>query len=263
MKLAKVGTCGLLLTASLVAPGMFAAKPQPPSKACDSIAGGPRRPILLELFTSEGCSSCPPADRLLEGFDRTQPVSGAEIIVLSEHVDYWNRLGWTDPFSSALFTQRQQDYVTQLHLQSVYTPQLMIDGQKDMVGSDERAARSAILKAETNAKAAIDLKARPSGANVMIGLRVTGGGRGTDVYVVLAYDHAQSQVTRGENSGHTLHHVAVVRTLLLAGKTDAQGVFAKHLTLPRKDGDNGARRVVVFLQEPGSKHVVGAAQTRL
>ena len=146
MKLAKVGTCGLLLAAILIALGMFAAKPKPPSKAGDTIAAG-RRPVLLELFTSEGCSSCPPADRLLETFDRTQPVSGADLIVLSEHVDYWNRLGWTDPFSSALFTQRQQDYVTRFHLDGAYTPQLVIDGQKDVVGSDERAARSAILKA--------------------------------------------------------------------------------------------------------------------
>ena len=261
MKLAKLGTGGLLLAAILVALGMFAAKPEPPSTTGDTIAAG-RRPILLELFTSEGCSSCPPADRLLEAFDRTQPVSGAEVIVLSEHVDYWNRLGWTDPFSSALFTQRQQDYVARLHLDGAYTPQLVVDGQKDVVGSDERAARSAILKAETHSKAAIDLRAQRSGVDVMVGLRVTGGGRGTDVYVVLADDHAQSQVTRGENSGHTLRHVAVVRTLLVAGKTDAQGAFAKDLTLPLKDSNNGAWRVVVFLQDSGSK-VLGAAETRL
>jgi len=226
------------------------------------MAGGARRPILLELFTSEGCSSCPPADRLLEAFDRTQPVSGAELIVLSEHVDYWNRLGWTDPFSSALFTQRQQDYVTQLHLDGAYTPQLVIDGQSDVVGSDERAARSAILKAEMRSKAAIALKARHSGANVEVQLGVSGASRGTDVYVVLADDHAQSHVTRGENSGHILRHVAVVRTLLLAGKTDAQGAFARDLSLPLKDVTIGAWRVVVFLQDSGSRHVLGAAETR-
>ena len=91
-----VGSYGTLFVAILVALGMFAAKPEPQSQAGDSRATGPRRPVLLELFTSEGCSSCPPADRLLEAFDRTQPVSGTELIVLSEHVDYWNRLGWTE-----------------------------------------------------------------------------------------------------------------------------------------------------------------------
>jgi len=262
VKLSKLGTGALLFAALLVAVGTFAAKPEPPSTTRDAGAAG-RQPILLELFTSEGCSSCPPADRLLEAFDRKQPVSGAELIVLSEHVDYWNRLGWTDRFSSTLFTQRQQDYVRQLHLDGAYTPQLVVDGQKDVVGSDESAARSAILKAETHSKAAIDLRAQHSGTDVKVALGVAAVAPGTDVYVALADDYAQSQVTRGENSGHTLHHVAVVRTLLLAGKTGAQGTFARDLTLPLQDGDNGAWRVVVFLQDTGSKRVLGVAETRL
>jgi len=97
----------------------------------------------------------------------------------------------------------------------------------------------------------------------MVGLRVKEGGRGTYTYVVLADDQAQSQVTRGENSGHTLHHVAVVRTLLLAGKTDVQGVLARDLTLPLKGGNSGAWRVVVFLQDAVSKQIQGTAQVRL
>ena len=263
MKLLAVGSYGTLFVAILVALGMFAAKPEPRSKAGDSSATGPRRPVLLELFTSEGCSSCPPADRLLETFDRTQPVSGADLIVLSEHVDYWNRLGWTDPFSSALFTERQRDYVTRFHLDGAYTPQLVVDGQKDVVGSDERAARSAILKAETQTKSPIDLKAQRSGADVKVKLGVAAAARGTNIYVALADDYAQSQVTRGENSGHTLRHVAVVRTLLLAGKTDVQGAFTTDLTLPWRGGNSGAWRVVVFLQDAVSKQILGTAQMRL
>ena len=116
---------------------LFCGKPDPSPSAEVPNPAGLRRPVLLELFTSEGCSSCPPADRLLDVFDRTQPIVGANLIVLSEHVDYWNRLGWADRFSSSLFTQRQQDYVTRLHLDSAYTPQLVVDGEKDVVGSDE------------------------------------------------------------------------------------------------------------------------------
>lgn len=260
MKTSKIATYLILFSTSIA---VFAASPAHSPQAVQPGATGPRHPVLLELFTSEGCSSCSPADRLLEILDHSQPVAGADVIVLSEHVDYWNRLGWADPFSSALFSQRQKDYVSQLHLESAYTPQLIVDGQRDVLGSDEAAARAAIAKAATNAKAVIDLNAQRFGASVKVELGVKGGNRQTDVYVALADDSAQSQVTRGENSGHTLHHVAVVRTLLLAGKTDAQGTLNRDLTVPLKDGDSGALRVVVFLQDSGSRRVLGVAQTRL
>ena len=258
----KLGMYGTLLAASVATLGLLASRSESSSKTGNAIATGPPRPVLLELFTSEGCSSCPPADRLLETLDRSQPVAGARIIVLSEHVDYWNRLGWADPFSSTLFTERQQDYVGRLHLDGAYTPQMVVDGRKDVVGSDERAVRAAIVQAQTQLKASVELKAQRAGTAADIAIDARGAGPTIKVYVALAEDHTRSQVTRGENSGRNLSHVAVVRALLLAGLTDERGTFVKHLIMPLNDANTGTLRIVVFLQNSDSR-IVGADETHL
>lgn len=252
-----------MLFAALAGLAWLAGQSHPARAAQNAETSGPRRPILLELFTSEGCSSCPPADRLLEMLDRSQPVSGAVLIVLSEHVDYWNRLGWTDPYSSPLFTERQQEYVRHLHLDGAYTPQLVIDGQADFIGSDERAIRAGIVRAETRPKAAISVRAQRAGPEVRVSLEVGDRMRPADLYLALANDPAQSRVTRGENSGRTLRHVAVVRGLVWVGTLPAHGAFAKELTLPLKNENAQPWRVVTFLQDSGSKQILGAAEARL
>jgi hypothetical protein len=248
--------------AALAGLGWFAGQSDPARASQNAETSGPRRPILLELFTSEGCSSCPPADRLLEALDRTQPVSGADLIVLSEHVDYWNRLGWTDPYSSPLFSERQQEFVRHLRLDEAYTPQLVIDGQAEFIGSDERAIRAGILRAESYPKAAISVRARRAGSDVKVSLGVGDRIRPTDLYLALANDPAPSEVTRGENSGRTLRHIAVVRSLVRVGALPAHGAFAKDLTLPLKNENAQTWRVVAFLQDSGSRQILGAAEAR-
>src|ERR1700722_1726850 len=165
--------------------------------------GGARVPVLLELFTSEGCSDCPPADRLLGELDQNQPVTGAELIVLSEHVDYWDRLGWRGPFSSPQYTGRQQEYASKFSGDGVYTPQLVVDGRFGFVGSDGPEAASAIQKAMRERKIAIAISniAR-DGNQVTAHIELPASdqhARGGKVllYVAIADNRAESHVTRG------------------------------------------------------------------
>jgi hypothetical protein len=229
-------------------------------------SSAPRVPVLLELFTSEGCSSCPPADRLLEILDEKQPVAGADLIVLSEHVDYWDRLGWKDPFSSSLYTARQQDYTNRYSLDGVYTPQLVVDGRFGLVGGDGREVSSAIQKAIRERKIPIEISNVARDGNQVtahIELHADQSFKGTRgiLYVALADNRQESHVARGENAGRSLAHVSVTRVLKQVGTIDLDSPSAKEITLPVQPGANGSR-LVAFIQDPKSGHVLGVAVQR-
>jgi len=205
-------------------------------------------PVLVELFTSEGCSDCPPADRLLERLE-------SQAIVLSEHVDYWNQLGWKDPYSDAQYSRRQQAYSALLNPKGPYTPQMIVDGETEFVGSDAPRAAEAIAKAARRPKAVIQLARTPAGLQIEIASAPASG----DVWMAVADDRDASQVSAGENRGRHLEHVAVVRSLRKIGSVKHHAGFSHLVELPAA---MAAQRVVVFVQEPGPGRVSGAALWR-
>jgi len=231
-------------------------------------AGTDKVPVLLELFTSEGCSSCPPADKLLESLDRSQPISGADLIVLSEHVDYWNHDGWSDPWSSATNTARQREYQRHFKLDGSYTPQLVVDGESELVGSDAKATRNAVNKAIRDPKLPISISSPElENGHLKVHLEIPSSEQGSGnatVYVALADNQDQSHVSGGENGGRTLTHVAVVRAFGAVGTLSKGQQFTKDITLPLTPGigANGVR-VVAFVQDKATWRVLGVAQQRV
>ena len=222
-------------------------------------------PVLLELFTSEGCSSCPPADDLLEKLDRTQPVRGAHLIVLSEHIDYWNALGWKDPFSSAQFTARQSEYAGRINAaQGVYTPQLIVDGRESVVGSDEEAVSAAISQALAEKKSPLSIgRVGRSGNDIALHVDGVAPNRAAELYVAVAYDGTRSHVTAGENAGRTLTHVAVVRYLTRVGEFAAGDKINKDIILQPGATSANRLRLVAFLEDRQTGAVLELAEQTL
>jgi len=228
---------------------------------------GVRAPVLVELFTSEGCSSCPPADALLQRLDQSQPVSAVELIVLSEHVDYWNGIGWRDPYSSHEYSERQSAYAARFGSGGIYTPQMVVDGRFEFVGSDERRASQAIKEAAKAPKAPVHITLGSSDEKATI-VHVAAGPLPSatsrqlaGVFLALADNSDESQVSRGENAGRRLQHVAVVRGLTRIGTVDATSEFSRDFDLKSKNHAN--LRLVVIVQEPDAGRVLGAGLTRL
>ncbi len=214
---------------------------------------GQRQAVLVELFTSEGCSSCPAADALLEKLDRWQPIPGAEIVVLSEHVDYWNHIGWADPYSSAAFSARQEQYARLFRTQGPYTPQMVVDGRTEFVGSDTRAAESAIRSASKHPKAGIRIAESEAGEEIVVSPLPAGAARKAAVFAAFAVEAGTQDVLRGENKGRRLHHVAILRLMKQIGTIDDRTGLKTNLRV------EPGMRLIVFVQEFGNGPVWGAA----
>ena len=215
--------------------------------AVDAQQAARGRPVVAELFTSEGCSSCPPADALLAEIARTQP----DVLALAFHVTYWDRLGWPDRFALPAATARQRDYAARLGLDGLYTPQMVVDGTRDVVGSD-RIGVAAALRAAARAEApAVPLTITRDAAGVRV---AAGAGAGRGAVLLIGYDPLhRTPVGRGENAGRTLTEANIVRSLRVLGDwAGAPRVFSA----PAPAGE----RLAVLLQAPDGR-ILGAARS--
>lgn len=229
--------------------------------ACLAAAGaGQRTPVVVELFTSEGCSSCPAADELLLRLDEAQPIPGVEVIALGQHVDYWNRLGWRDPFSAAEFTARQQQYHAVLRTAGVYTPQMVIDGRAELVGSDSGKAQREIVAAAREPKVEVRLEIVGDRLRVQVDALPKQSG---EVLLAITERGLESKVGRGENAGRRLRHTAVVRRLTTLGKAGPQP-FSTEVALSLDPAWKHEKlRAVVLVQDRNTRRICAAGQRRV
>jgi hypothetical protein len=218
--------------------------------------------ILVELFTSEGCSSCPPADDILRKIDGIEPAPGQLIVGISEHVTYWNSLGWSDPFSSSTYTDRQNGYGTRFGLDSVYTPQMVVNGTEQFIGSDRNSLVKAIKKEQDSvAPVALHiLSVSPSADRLTVNFAAMGAAssRGAEIFAVLTDDVDHSIVSRGENSGRTLSHVAVARSMVRVAKLQDNAQQTVQIALPDSFHKTQGHRLILFVQASGSGRILGA-----
>lgn len=244
--------CGATQTATATKAGDASVPDADPSSA--------RQPVLVELFTSEGCSDCPPADALLARLSSTQFVPGAEAIVLSEHVTYWNYLGWSDPFSLEEMSQRQSQYAMRFGLDSVYTPQAVVDGASQVLGSDSAALSHAVAGATQKQKPALRIEgAHWDGRAIGFAVKTPEGVHGV-LTVALAEDATQSSVGRGENAGRALHHVAVVRAMKSMGRNKVEEEPLVLEVGGLKSPIGHAFHLVVFLTDEPEGRVLSVAE---
>lgn len=249
-----------LITYSSVQKNTAADEPQKVSMSEESkavSATSQKSPVLVELFTSEGCSSCPPADKNLAVLEK-QSSANAEIITLGLHVDYWNNIGWKDRYSSPLFSQRQEIYGQKFKIDSIYTPQMIVDGTREFVGSNLDEANIAVSEAAKMPKAKIELAMAED--KLKINISAIPAHENASVFLAVAEDNLSTKIGGGENGGSTLQHTSVVRQLIPVGRilsTDKNFQTETALQIqPEWKREN--LKFVIFVQENQSRRILGA-----
>jgi hypothetical protein len=221
------------------------------------------RIVLVELFTSEGCSSCPPADELLRRINNKRTAAGQLILGISEHVTYWNNLGWKDPYSSDDVTERQSAYARHFGLNSVYTPQIIVNGDQQIVGSDEGALLRAIEAQNNRPQVSLRILSVTRSADaltVQFAGDQVGPGQPLDIMAALTDDADRSHVVRGENSGRDLQHVAVARALVRVASMGHSAKETVRIPLPKSilEARDAGHHLILFAQQQGMGSIVGA-----
>ena len=242
-------------------PWLAVTRAQAGGKAQNTRDPSARHPVLVELFTSEGCSSCPPADALLGTLRQDLAKAGLDVIPLGFHVDYWNSLGWKDRFSSAEFSRRQEQYAHALRLDGPYTPQMVVDGTTEFVGNDAARVRSAIVDAAGYPKTGqIEVSVIADHPRFLdLPVRISTSAKGADVMLAITEDNLMTTVGGGENNGRELRHTAVVRELRQLGSTTESGNFRIDVPVELQlDWKRNDLRLVVFVQERASGRVLAA-----
>jgi len=227
----------------------------------------PASVVIVELFTSEGCSSCPPADALLRQINLKQTNAGQLIVGISEHVTYWNNLGWRDPYSLPLFTERQSVYASRLSPEGPYTPQMVLNGRDQFVGSDGGALVRALR--DESKRNYLDLRIVslvPTGSALDVKFSLMGQvTKPLDIIAVLTDDADQSNVLRGENDGRLLQHVSVARLLTQVATVKGDAEQTVHISLPSEfeQGSGSGHHLILFAQEPHQGAILGATTAPL
>ncbi len=211
--------------------------------------------MVVELFTSQGCSSCPPADQLL-----TELAARPDVIALSLHVDYWDYIGWKDPYGSPMMTERQRRYASELGLRYVFTPQMIVDGRQSVVGSDRIAVESALAAARARDKA-VRVSFRPDDGGVVVIDAGHAPDVGATVWLAIYDSDHETEVKRGENAGRTIRNANVVRSIERLGTWTGEA-----LEIPLNLGNAAARGrygCAVIVQQGRNGPILGAAAMML